>query len=478
MRIVVVGDVLLDRDVEGRVSRVAPDAPVPVVDVQRVVERPGGAGLAASLLSRNGIEIALVTVSGDDAAGRRLRDGLAGRVRWVSIGTVSGTRTVSRVRSLGQSLLRMDEPVPELDPGNPVDPEPLRAAIAGADAVLVSDYGAGLTGHPQVRQAIRRRRGRVPVVWDPHPRGHPPLPGCAVVTPNLTEAALLAKDAGAREADELAGVLRALWQSQAVVVTAGQTGVFCALSGSPPLFVPAPSQCPGDPVGAGDRFAGTLTAALAAGAVISEAVAAAVDDVAAWLWSSGVARARFGVPGEPRRPVPEEPRHPVPEEPCQPLTAKGSGDLVGAVRLAGQVRARGGTVVATGGCFDLLHAGHVESLQAARRLGDCLVVLLNSDGSVRRIKGPDRPVNREHDRRRVLEALDCVDAVALFDADTPGQALRELRPHVWAKGGDYASASLPEAQLLPEWGGRVVVLPYLNGRSTTTILDRVKESRP
>ncbi|MGV9644215.1 D-glycero-beta-D-manno-heptose 1-phosphate adenylyltransferase, partial [Streptomyces sp. NPDC003514] len=136
------------------------------------------------------------------------------------------------------------------------------------------------------------------------------------------------------------------------------------------------------------------------------------------------------------------------------------------------VAAAGGTVVAAGGCFDLLHAGHVALLQAARRTGDCLVVCVNSDASVRRRKGSGRPLVPEADRIRVLRALECVDAVAVFDEDTPERLLAELRPHIWAKGGDYAMTRLPEAALVESWGGQVVLFPYLDGRSTTGIAER------
>jgi rfaE bifunctional protein nucleotidyltransferase chain/domain len=137
------------------------------------------------------------------------------------------------------------------------------------------------------------------------------------------------------------------------------------------------------------------------------------------------------------------------------------------------VRARGGTIVATGGCFDLLHAGHVSMLQAARRLGDCLVVLLNSDESVRRLKGPDRPVQSTADRAEVLLALECVDAVHVFHEDTPITALELLRPHVFAKGGDYGAGRLPERAVVARWGGQAIVLPYLAGRSTSRLVQEM-----
>jgi D-beta-D-heptose 7-phosphate kinase / D-beta-D-heptose 1-phosphate adenosyltransferase len=140
-------------------------------------------------------------------------------------------------------------------------------------------------------------------------------------------------------------------------------------------------------------------------------------------------------------------------------------------RVLAAVRAAGGTVVATGGCFDLLHPGHLATLEVARGLGDCLIVLLNSDDSVRRLKGSGRPLQDESDRARLLAALGPVDAVVIFDEDTPVDALRRIRPDVWVKGGDYAGTELPETQLLRSWGGEVVTVPYLPGRSTSTLVE-------
>jgi rfaE bifunctional protein nucleotidyltransferase chain/domain len=151
------------------------------------------------------------------------------------------------------------------------------------------------------------------------------------------------------------------------------------------------------------------------------------------------------------------------------VVAHGHGAVDG-VALAQRVRRAGGTVVATGGCFDLLHAGHVRMLEQARALGDCLIVCLNSDASVARLKGPDRPLVSERDRAAVLGALSCVDAVVVFDEDEPTAVLRRLRPDIWAKGGDYAVAELPETRALADWGGQAVIVPYVAGRSTTRII--------
>jgi rfaE bifunctional protein nucleotidyltransferase chain/domain len=206
--------------------------------------------------------------------------------------------------------------------------------------------------------------------------------------------------------------------------------------------IPAPTVAAGDACGAGDRFAASAAAALADGAVTLEAVQTAVLAAARFVGDGGAAAFAGGVPAA-SAPEPD----PV-----------------------ARARATGGTVVATGGCFDLLHAGHVATLEAARALGDVLVVCLNSDDSVRRLKGDSRPLVPQGDRARVLAALEPVDAVVVFEEDTPAEVLRRLRPDVWVKGGDYAGAELPEAAILREWGGVSVVLPYLDGRSTTQLV--------
>ncbi|MGH8904919.1 MAG: adenylyltransferase/cytidyltransferase family protein, partial [Egibacteraceae bacterium] len=208
---------------------------------------------------------------------------------------------------------------------------------------------------------------------------------------------------------------------------------------------PAPAGAgPVDPCGAGDCYASSVAAALADGALLSTAVVEAVMAASSFVFAGGV--------------------NCLAHEPC-PAPAQGPRQ---AEAVIAECRARGGTVVATGGCFDLLHAGHVRMLEQARGLGDCLVVCLNSDASVRRLKGTGRPVVAQSDRAAVLLGLGCVDAVVVFEEDTPEVVLDRLRPDVWAKGGDWQD--LPEAPLIGSWGGQAVVLPYLAGRSTTTLI--------
>jgi D-beta-D-heptose 7-phosphate kinase/D-beta-D-heptose 1-phosphate adenosyltransferase len=468
MRIVVVGDVMLDVDLSGEATRLSPDAPVPVVDVSGVKRRAGGAGLVARMLARDNWPVTLVTVLGDDDAGRQLEAQLSG-VRLVSGPSGYPSPVKTRVRAGSHPVVRFDQgcektPVPEVTPA-------MLRAVERAGVIIVADYGRGLAANPQVRELLARLADEVPIVWDPHSAGPDPVPGVAVVTPNLAEAQKAVQSRGRRETrqetrlqpvnvQDAAGdsaidpaaaagaILLEEWGSQAVLVTKGEQGAVLCRNGRTPEAVPAPRVEAGDPCGAGDRLAASLAVHLLAGRELDEAAELAVHDAADFLASGGVS----ALP-DAEEPVPAQPRV------SDPLL------------LARAVRGSGGKVVATGGCFDLLHAGHVRSLAAARELGDCLIVCLNSDDSVRRLKGPERPIIGQHDRAELLLAMECVDAVMVFDEDTPEAALERLRPDIWVKGGDYKGASLPEAALVESWGGRCVTVPYHPARSTTGLAD-------
>ena len=439
--IVVVGDVLLDRDLDGTASRLSPDAPVPVVEDIRENTRPGGAGLAALLAAQDAPDVVLITPLGADDTSRMLRELLTPQIRLVELPLPTRPAEKTRVRAGGHPLVRLDHS----PPGTVGEPGPqVEQALADARAVLVADYGRGTTAQPRMRALLTDAARRVPLVWDPHPRGAEPVPHTRLICPNLKEALEWCgaegddRAAAARSAQELTR----RYQAGGVAVTLGGKGALLSFGHGAPLVFPAEPVSHNDTCGAGDRFAAALVCELAAGALPSEAVESAVRAATEFV-ADGAASSLHYTPAE--RPA----RDP-----------------------AAATRARGGTVVATGGCFDVLHAGHVGMLRAARALGDCLIVCLNSDASVRRAKGAGRPVNSAADRAAVLSALDCVDAVEIFEEDTPEEILCRLRPDVWVKGGDYTIEELPEASVIASWGGETVILPYLAGRSTTAILDR------
>ncbi|MEO3747810.1 PfkB family carbohydrate kinase [Plantactinospora sp. B5E13] len=489
--VVVVGDTLLDRDVEGVVNRLCPDSPVPVLDENTSVDRPGGAGLAALFAANRGFEVALVTGLADDEGGARLSQLLtAAGVQVYGLPLPGATPEKIRLRTRGRVLLRHDRGGPAGPPGEPADA--VLELLAGAAAILVSDYGRGVARHPTLRSALATTTA--PIVWDPHPRGPAAVPGVRLATPNEGEARELGGVApgGSRltVASRSAQALRERWRAAAVAVTLGGDGALLRHAGSTPLMVPAPACADGDTCGAGDRFAATATLALAEGALVSEAVQRAVVEASGYVAGGGAATAvpvlaaspsvaGSGLPPAAAPPIGRVVRDggAAAGRGTVPIAAVDWSDRIGA-RAAGdvvaRVRAAGGTVVATGGCFDLLHAGHVATLEAARQLGDCLVVCVNSDDSVAGLKGPQRPLVRHADRARLLAALGCVDAVVVFDESTPHAVLSWLRPDVWVKGGDYGTGGdgpdLPEADILRRWGGYTVVVPYLDGRSTTRMI--------
>jgi len=395
--LVVLGDALLDVDLQGRAGRLSPDAPVPVLDSLVESARPGGAGLAAELAARAGHDVVLVTALANDPAGARLAELLSSRVRVVPLPFDGETPVKQRVRAAGQSLLRLDSgDRPGTVRPTERDLASVADALGDAGAVLVADYGRGVTSVEEVRRLLGSLT-RTPVVWDPHPRGAVPVEGARLVTPNQDEAARFAARAGCadRDLDGLAALARqasclvGAWRVHSVCITLGPRGALLSHGESSPVLVPSPSVPCADPCGAGDRFAVTAALAIGEGAVTSEAVLAAVASAAEFVAAGGAAAIGTSAP---------------------------------------------------------------------------------ADASVRRLKGPTRPLVPAEDRARVLEALEYVDEVVLFEEDTPVEVLRRIRPDVWAKGGDYAGADVPEAAVLREWGGQAVVLPYLQGRSTSRLV--------
>jgi rfaE bifunctional protein nucleotidyltransferase chain/domain len=417
-----------------------------------------------------GHEVLIITAVGDDAAGRRLSELLSAYASVVGIPMTGATPRKVRVRANGHTLVRIDQGDGRAA-GAPL-PAPAVDAFNRAGAVLVSDYGRGVAAHPQIRGLLAKLAETVPVTWDPHPNGPPPPSGVRLVTPNQAEARAFARTAVGHGACEPfsqaaadAAVLIDRWRATGVAVTLGEYGALLSMGEPAPYICLAERVSPDlrlDACGAGDCFAAVAAHVLHQGGMVTEAVTEAVRHAGAFVATGGAASAGMGAcPGRNQRGGPE------------PGAMTTDADVWETVR---RVREGGGRVVATGGCFDLLHAGHVSLLHGARRLGDCLVVCVNSDVSIRALKGSGRPLVPLPDRLCVLSALEGVDAVAVFDEPTPVTLLECLRPDVWVKGADYAGIDLAEAEVVRRNGGEVVLLPYLDGRSTSRLVVRARET--
>lgn len=450
-RLVIIGDSLLDVDLDGTSERRCPDAPVPVLDLDRRQLRPGGAGLAALLARQAALPVCLVTALGRDEAADQLLELLTG-IEVLPQPLRGSTVIKTRIRLGSTPLVRVDCGTGRAGTG------PLTAAttdaIRTAGAVLVCDYGRGLAWHPELRQLLAARAREMPLVWDPHPRGARPVGGASLITPNEDEADRIT--VGVPNDQARGEELCRQWRAASVAVTLGERGALLTAGGMTEL-IGVPSELrladdsTADTCGAGDRFSVAAAEALRHGLEVRQAVEQAVAAAARFV-SLGAAASHSRLRSE--------------HGPVTPI----SSPTEDVWTLIDRTRRAGGRIVATGGCFDLLHRGHVTLLDRARELGDLLVVCLNSDASVRRAKGPGRPMVSERDRARVLASLSSVDAVAIFDDDTPTALLERIRPDVWVKGDDYTSAELPEADTVLRYGGRLALLPLVDGYSTSRLV--------
>jgi D-beta-D-heptose 7-phosphate kinase/D-beta-D-heptose 1-phosphate adenosyltransferase len=469
LRVLVIGDALLADYLLGGSSRICREAPVPAVTVDRHALAPGGAANAAANVAALGGDVRFLSVVGDDAAGRALRRALGNAgVADADVLTEPGRVTVAKRRLVAgeQMLLRYDEGGPDPVAGAADElQQRLEEAFAAVDAVLVSDYGYGVLAPPVV-EALARLQQDSPltlVVDARDPRRFADL-GPTAVTPNYTELLGLLPDlAGAAAPDraravvENAGDLHAATGAQVVAVTLDRDGAVVCEQRRPPYRTwtkPAPHS---RACGAGDSYAAALTLGLAAGADVPS-VAELAQGAAA------VVTARAGTST-------------CSAEDLRGYFADTTTPLQAPQALAELVafhRRQGRRVVFTNGCFDILHRGHVDLLNRAKSLGDVLVVGLNSDASIRSLKGPDRPINRLVDRASVLAALSCVDHLVAFDGRTAAELVAVLKPEVYVKGGDYTPDMLPEAPHVEAYGGVVRILPYLQERSTTALIDRIR----
>lgn len=465
-RVVVVGDAILDVWLSGHCERICREAPAPVVDIDERDLSAGGAANTAVNLAALGATVRFVSLVGDDDAGRNLRVLLSRQGVPTEHMVVSpGRRSVSKHRVVAgdQVLLRFDEgtgSAPEAALDERVALE-LRRALSGADALVLCDYGTGLLG-PAVRDVVAGAREDVPlVVVDAHDLRPWREIRPDLVTPNAGEAAGLLGGVpvpmGGRaelfegRRDELLAASGA----KAAVVTLDHEGALLLSPGEPGYRTWADPVPESQASGAGDTFVAALCLGGAAGLPLTAAVELAQTAAGVVVRKNGTAVCTWAeLAATLHREV-----------------ALGHDELA---EVVARHRESGHTVVFTNGCFDVLHRGHISYLNEAKRQGDVLVVALNSDDGVRRLKGPGRPVNTAQDRAAVLAALSSVDYVTVFDEDTPIGLLRRLRPELYVKGGDYTETMLKEAPVVRSYGGEVRALGYVPEKSTSSVIARIR----
>jgi D-beta-D-heptose 7-phosphate kinase/D-beta-D-heptose 1-phosphate adenosyltransferase len=465
-RVLIVGDLILDRYVSGEVSRISPEAPIPVLAARRSEEKLGGAGNVAANLAAMGAEVELVGVLGDDGYGRLLRQlleqigtGTAGCVVDASRPTVQKTRMMSGP----QQMLRVD-----WEDARPVSGEAhaaLLAALAqgvrGAQAVVLSDYGKGVLTPDVVAAAIDAARAAgIPVLVDPKGSDYRRYRRATLVTPNRKEAeqALGRSLARLEDVPRAAEDLMRLAELDAAVITLGADGIYFRDRSGAAGHVPARARAVFDVTGAGDTVVAQLAFHLADGVPLEAAVEFANQ-------AAAITVARLGTHAVSRSELLAHLRESHPH----------GGKIVRGAELEQLLaawRKDGKRIVFTNGCFDVLHAGHVNYLRFAREKGDALLVGVNDDASVRRLKGAGRPVNPLDDRLEVLAALEMVDAVTSFGEDTPARIIERVTPNVLVKGQDWADKGVVGREWVEAHGGVVQLAPMLPGRSTTAILER------
>ena len=469
-RVLVVGDVMLDRFLYARVSRISPEAPVPVLAVEREAESLGGAGNVARNIVSLGGRATLIGGRGPDAAGARL-DQLIARESGLEnlLVTSAGAKTTEKIRYIAeqQQVMRADleAPWPESDAGKVLSAA--RAAIPDHDVLVISDYAKGFLPPALVADLIALARSHCkPVIVDPKGMRLSHYDGATVITPNRHEARIAAAmpagdDAAAAAAAQR--LLEALPKLEAALITRGSAGMTLLVRGEEALHIPAHAREVFDVSGAGDTVVAALALALACKASWQDAVRLANS-------AAGIAVTKVGTAAVTADEVAAE----LQSGQLAPAERK----IVSLARAKAQIeswRAEGKRIGFTNGCFDLIHPGHVSLLNQARVRCDRLVVGLNADDSVRRLKGEGRPVQDQTARAIVLASLAMVDLVVIFGEDTPDELIRALKPDLLVKGADYKREDIVGGEFVSSYGGEVLRAELMPQHSTTSLIGRARE---
>jgi D-beta-D-heptose 7-phosphate kinase/D-beta-D-heptose 1-phosphate adenosyltransferase len=471
IRVLVIGDAILDTYLAGTADRLCSEGPVPVVRKTSENRVPGGAANVAANLRSLEADVRFLGVIGQDLSGSIFRQALRERGvddRWLIEDPEATTLHKLRILADGQYVVRFDEGKYHTSPESQARVlEKLDEAFSQSDVVVVSDYCYGVVSDA-VLERLREERPSILLVdskdLQRFRHTHP-----TVITPNLQEARLLAGTTGPlekgldAELEQLGRKILDLVDTEHVAITLAAEGVYLQDHKGRSSHLPAHPVAQANDVGAGDSFASAFALALACQAEIEEAAQIGIDAASIAVskrWTSVITRQEL-----------------LQKVSLRERTHQGerrfSPDVARLVERLDAERRAGRKIVFTNGVFDILHAGHVEFLRQAKALGDILVVGINRDRSAQRLKGTQRPINSEWDRVSLVSALELVDHVVLFDEDTPEQLIRTLRPHLHVKGGDYAQEVLPEAEAVQDVGGQVIILPLAGDMSTSRIIERI-----
>ena len=462
-KLLVVGDIMLDRYWHGSASRVSPEAPVPVVCVDSREGRPGGAGNVALNISALGSAARLIGVVGKDQTGEELYSSLEAAGVYCDFLWSESKPTITKLRVISQHqhLIRLDfeQPFENQDLVGLFDKA--RELVEDTQAIVFSDYDKGALS--EISKLIELGRSQEkPIIIDPKGTDFRKYSGATIITPNLSEfESVVGKSNNEQElVDKGLGLVRDL-SLEALLITRGEHGMTLIRPDSPELHLPARAQEVFDVTGAGDTVISVLAAAIASGESISDATALA--NIAAGLVVGKLGTAAISGP-ELRRSILQE--------------HDWGGGIMTAQQLSFAVqdaKEHGEKIVFTNGCFDIIHAGHVGYLSDAKKLGDKLIVAINDDDSVRRVKGAGRPINPVDRRMAVLAGLEAVDWVVCFSEETPEELLRKLKPNVLVKGGDYTLDKVVGGEYVKSYGGEVKALEFLDNCSTSAMVEKMKK---
>lgn len=462
--VLVVGDLMLDRYWHGETTRISPEAPVPVVLVGESEERAGGAGNVALNISALGAKAMLMGFTGDDEPCAALEKLLKLSCIDCYFDKLAGAATITKLRVLSrhQQLIRLDfeDGFETQNADNLL--KSFQAQLANAGAVVLSDYGKGTLRQVQEFIQLARKAGKI-VLVDPKGSDFKKYRGATLITPNMHEfEGVVGRCYDDEDIVSKGQDLMTSLDLEALLITRSERGMTLLQKDLPAIHLPTHAKEVFDVTGAGDTVISVLASALAAGE--SFAAATALSNLAAGIVVSKLGTATVSM-GELRRTIREQ--HQI---------QRGVMDEDALLQLVNESKEHGETIVMTNGCFDILHAGHVAYLEQAKELGDRLIVAVNDDDSVKRLKGPERPVNTMDKRMRMLAALQCVDWVVPFYEDTPTRQICRLAPDILVKGGDNDPDKIPGGDCVREAGGEVKVLTYIDGVSTTGIISTIRET--